>query len=284
MNRRAKSFLALCCLGLGLSACATKEMPVGESTDGSLSSGAEAGSGVPCGPNKTCAVGQICCDHCSGSCVSELSGISCPDDREPARSCSNTSPDANNDPLRPDASMVKNDSGRPVDTMAGGVACGSSVCTADQRCCDHCTGKCIPALSGAFCPDDNDPQRVCTSASLCPASGSVCSGVDGTKCDECGNHCTCTGGKWQCVQTDEACQLAKCGTSSCSVGSVCVEHPGRCGVPNCVPPPTVYACQPNPAACASAAATCACASTLCENLCSCSNVAAGSISCDCPAP
>jgi Chaperone of endosialidase len=55
----------------------------------------------------------------------------------------------------------------------GGVPCGPAVCPSVDRCCDHCTGSCVNALSGANCPDDNNPMHACTDAG-CAASGSSC--------------------------------------------------------------------------------------------------------------
>jgi hypothetical protein len=68
-----------------------------------------------------------------------------------------------------------------------GEACGSIVCAAGMRCCDHCTGQCVNALSGANCPDDNDPTRTCP----CGQAGQVCcqAGVS-----QCGSGLLCCAG------------------------------------------------------------------------------------------
>jgi Chaperone of endosialidase len=55
----------------------------------------------------------------------------------------------------------------------GSVRCGPNVCPAGERCCDHCTGSCVNALSGANCPDDNSPMHPCADAG-CALSGSSC--------------------------------------------------------------------------------------------------------------
>jgi hypothetical protein len=57
-----------------------------------------------------------------------------------------------------------------------GFPCGDVVCPSDERCCDKCQSACINALSGANCPDDNDPNRVCTDAgsAQCSVSGDSC--------------------------------------------------------------------------------------------------------------
>ncbi len=50
--------------------------------------------------------------------------------------------------------------------------CGGTLCPEGEVCCDKCTGDCVNALSGAACPDDNDPARIC--ASDLPCGDDVC--------------------------------------------------------------------------------------------------------------
>jgi hypothetical protein len=79
-----------------------------------------------------------------------------------------------------DASTV-NDGGAD----AGLIPCGTNVCKADERCCDHCTGSCVAATAGQLCPDDNDPRHAC---GACAQSGESCLSVG---C--CGNGMCCSG-------------------------------------------------------------------------------------------
>lgn len=122
----------------------------GSSRDASIADGAvpqrdaaseDAGDGVACG-NTTCAPGQVCCPGCepgTGSCsVGGCPGFACPQD------------------------------------AGGGTPCGDNVCPAGQSCCDHCTGACVSSLSGAFCPDDNDPNHACGDAGPCAQQGESC--------------------------------------------------------------------------------------------------------------
>ncbi|MBV9946730.1 MAG: tail fiber domain-containing protein [Myxococcales bacterium] len=59
---------------------------------------------------------------------------------------------------------------------AGTIACGAAFCPAVDRCCDHCTGRCVNAASGQNCPDDNNPTHACGDAG-CNAAGSSCLGT-----------------------------------------------------------------------------------------------------------
>ena len=45
-------------------------------------------------------------------------------------------------------------------------ACGDATCSDGQVCCDHCAGSCVPENSGAFCPDDEDPNRDCSDGGI----------------------------------------------------------------------------------------------------------------------
>jgi hypothetical protein len=76
-------------------------------------------------------------------------------------------------------------------------ACGEATCADGQVCCDHCTGACVPENSGAFCPDDENPDRDCAGAS---DGGAIDSGADdgieegiGEPFND-GSRCTCPEG------------------------------------------------------------------------------------------
>jgi hypothetical protein len=114
----------------------------------------------------------------------------------------------------------------------GGPACGAATCAAGQRCCDHCSGACVPEGSGAFCPDDNDPGRACgggdsaTGVDSGAAGGDAAGGTDATP----GTDATAT-----CGATDQ-CAV---GTSPCCEGLCCPVGTSCCmGVP--VPPGAEY--------------------------------------------
>jgi hypothetical protein len=85
--------------------------------------------------------------------------------------------------------------------------CGDATCADGQVCCDHCTGSCVPENSGAFCPDDNDPNHDCAddgveegmgdpfsdgSRCTCP-DGGVCVNQTGGPGEPVGLHC----GSWR---------------------------------------------------------------------------------------
>jgi hypothetical protein len=94
--------------------------------------------------------------------------------------------------------------GTSTGTSTGtGVACGDVKCPMGQVCCDHCTGRCVPSESGALCPDDDEPTRVCPACghegeACCPEAGSpktcgtglvCCSGVPYPPDGECRPDC-----------------------------------------------------------------------------------------------
>jgi len=118
----------------------------------------------------------------------------------------------------------------PPDALpgAGGnglVRCGFATCSDGDVCCDHCTGSCVPAESGAMCPDDGDPNRECIPQTC---------GDDA--CDSATEVCLVTGptgpsDDYQCVtvpvscETDRSCDClfdSLCGSGyvSCSDGSL----------------------------------------------------------------
>jgi hypothetical protein len=51
--------------------------------------------------------------------------------------------------------------GGSPDASADGIVCGPAICAPEQNCCNVCTGQCIPATSGAFCPNSS-PNTDCT--------------------------------------------------------------------------------------------------------------------------
>lgn len=67
--------------------CPNPDAGTGGASAGGASAGGSAGAGPACG-STVCASGMRCCDHCTSQCVSALSGQNCPDDNNPARTCS----------------------------------------------------------------------------------------------------------------------------------------------------------------------------------------------------
>ena len=102
---------------------------------------------------------------------------------------------------------------------APGATCGPATCATGLRCCDHCTGSCIPAESGAFCPDDADPTHEC--AAPCRANGDCPMGQEclapGESRPMCGIACMVEA---LCVDSSE-----------CDTGQVCAEYLGGCCSP-----------------------------------------------------
>ena len=134
---------------------------------------------------------------------------------------------------------------------AAGVMCGATLCAEGMSCCDKCNGSCIGATSGAFCPDDADPNRVCGDAGTpegFPCGDVVC-GADERCCDKCQSACInalsgancpddndpdriCTdAGSAQCSVSGDSCLARAC----CAGLSCCSGIPVPSGEANCYP-------------------------------------------------
>lgn len=115
--------------------------------------------------------------------------------------------------------------GRDAAIVVGGP-CGPVNCGDGERCCDHCTGTCVPEESGAFCPDDGDPDHACDGGAT--VSWSSCEEAHGRASD--GDSCTFSGSCGNCC-----CE----GSTSCSSGMIstalcdCLCTPDDAGVPTC---------------------------------------------------
>jgi hypothetical protein len=151
-----------------------------------------------------------------------------------------------------------------------GKACGSKVCAAGQRCCDHCLGSCVSAFAELACPDELDLGRVCQDASASDASLADASPSDGGARD--------AGPKDAAPPGSDAANGTPCGTNVCAAGQVCCDH---C-IGSCVSQFAGIACpddnQPNRSCsdaavtqCAMALASCL-ATPCCDGLACCSGV------------
>ena len=109
--------------------------------------GADTATGTACGP-VTCGSGTVCCDHCAGSCVSEQSGASCPDDLEPDRTCN-------------------------LQACGASASCNVEieVCVGTGPIGPSVAHSCQPIPSGC----EHDRTCECVSDSLCPSGTIACS-------------------------------------------------------------------------------------------------------------
>src|SRR5690606_25011573 len=103
-------------------------------------------------------------------------------------------------------------------SAASGPPCGDVVCGSDERCCDKCLGSCVNALSGANCPDDNDPGRVCTEPEGLPCGEQLC--LAGEYCLE---YVAASGDGSAPATTSRSCEVIP---SACEVDEVTCECAG----------------------------------------------------------
>jgi hypothetical protein len=78
------------------------------------------------------------------------------------------------------------------------VLCGSAVCQSPDRCCDHCTGRCVNALSKVYCPDDGNPTHPCFDASDSSTSDALVVTSDDGGIFVCGTSASCDGRSQVC--------------------------------------------------------------------------------------
>lgn len=160
-------------------------------------------TGPICGAVR-CPLGDVCCDHCSGACISALSGAHCPDDTTSNRSCDDAGIDAGM-PIR-------------IPECPGTMErCASATCVAGQPC--------VSCPVGTVCLELN--------LSCGPAGGSTAQCIN----DPCaGAPLDCACGSWACAVADPSGVLAFCSTFaagqapigpddapilSCSGGGIC---------------------------------------------------------------
>jgi len=147
-----------------------------------------------------CETGERCCDHCAGVCVPEESGVQCPDDQEPGRSCDDAGTDepslCPDDPPGvggdcPETGLVctyqrcATEGVVTAECGAGGwtvvfgaceqTSCGSEVCAADQICLQQFSGAqlmtCAANPCGVSSLDCDCADALCSDDMLCSTSG-----------------------------------------------------------------------------------------------------------------
>jgi hypothetical protein len=165
----------------------------GASASGGAATGSGGNTGLVCG-GTVCVTGQVCCIDCTGrgTCIEpgsvcglacqptgtggsgpECSGTTCAQTQVCCYACSG--PGFCSDGPCPGAAC-------PLFDASAGIACGPSICQKDTRCCDHCIGSCVNSSATIQCPDDVEPNHVCSDAGVGGGTGACApsSGCDTT--------------------------------------------------------------------------------------------------------